>query len=361
MTRRRLKAKATQQRKGRIASDADVKGQLARLRQTLDRTVAELHLTPNAVERVVATALALGHQEPLKPAPEVDDGVFHVGALTGSWARTADGLAHPMRPEELRPITFDARVAGEHREDVVLAHLNHRLVAMSTHLLRASANSSDSRLHRVAAVISDDPRLESMLVAAYARFLIVGGDGLRLHEEVLHAGGWVRDGRFARLENLGLIDSLLSTALDAANPVPPHLHPRLADGWEKVKPGLIGALNWRRDERLKSLTAQLKKRQEDEQFRYTANIDRFEASLRQRIAESERDETDFGQLMLDITDADEKAQLRRDQSSWRARLDRLAGEREAQLDRISARFESQQSHLFPVCVVYVVPRREVTR
>jgi hypothetical protein len=65
--------------------------------------------------------------------------------------------------------------------------------------------------------------------------------------------------------------------------------------------------------------------------------------------------------MLDITDADERAQLRRDQNSWRQRLDRLAGEREAQLARISARYGSQQPHLFPMCVVYVVPRPEVIR
>jgi hypothetical protein len=28
------------------------------------------------------------------------------------------------------------------------------------------------------------------LVGAYSRFVLVGADGVRLHEEVLHAGGW---------------------------------------------------------------------------------------------------------------------------------------------------------------------------
>ena len=36
------------------------------------------------------------------------------------------------------------------------------------------------------------------LVGAYSRFVLVGADGIRLHEEVLYAGGWLReDGRSA--------------------------------------------------------------------------------------------------------------------------------------------------------------------
>ena len=70
-------------------------------------------------------------------------------------------------------MTFDAAVARG-RDDVVLAHLNSPLVAMATRLLRAAVSSDDIGLHRVTAVVSDDPGLEDVLVGAYSRFLLVG-------------------------------------------------------------------------------------------------------------------------------------------------------------------------------------------
>ena len=55
-----------------------------------------------------------------------------------------------MLPRQ-RPVTFDP-AAAVNRDDVVLAHLNHPLVAMSTGLLRAAVSQSDTGLHRVTAV-----------------------------------------------------------------------------------------------------------------------------------------------------------------------------------------------------------------
>jgi HD-like signal output (HDOD) protein len=62
-------------------------------------------------------------------------------------------------------VTFDPEVARG-RDDVVLAHLNSPLVAMSMRLLPAAVSNEDIGLHRVTAVISDDPALEDVLVGA---------------------------------------------------------------------------------------------------------------------------------------------------------------------------------------------------
>ena len=59
--------------------------------------------------------------------------VFTLPALKGSWAACAEGLEHP-HTKDIRPITFDHAVA-KGRDDVVLVHLNHRLVQMSLRLL----------------------------------------------------------------------------------------------------------------------------------------------------------------------------------------------------------------------------------
>jgi len=50
--------------------------------------------------------------------------VFRLPALSGSW-RMCEGLAHP-HTKVLRPLSLPRFGAG--RDDVVLAHLNHRLV-----------------------------------------------------------------------------------------------------------------------------------------------------------------------------------------------------------------------------------------
>ena len=183
---------------------------------------------------------------------------------------------------EQRPITFDAQTARG-RDDVVLSHLGHPLVAMSTRLLRAAVWSADPGLHRVTAVISDHPALTGgSIIAAYARFVLVGADGLRLHEEVLHAGGWVRDGgRFARLENLSTLDAILHDGLTNGTPAGDRLRERFVDAWPRLRDGLVAALDWRTKDRRASLTNRLERRHEEERKRVNANLDRFAATLRE--------------------------------------------------------------------------------
>ncbi|MBN1170622.1 MAG: DISARM system SNF2-like helicase DrmD [Micromonosporaceae bacterium] len=356
-----LSAKTTQRRRGRVASDADISGQVKRLREQLDRTVETLNLRPATVRRVVDTALDLARQQPLRPA---GGQLFEVPPLTGAWARATAGLAHPDHPERIRPVTFDQAVAAEpdRGDDVVLAHLNHPLVAMSTRLLQAAVSSADTDLHRVAAVLTDDSAVDQVIAVSYARLLILGADGIRLHEEVLHAGGWVRDdGRFARLDNLGLLDRLLTAALADGRPAPGHIGSRLAGGWSRTRDGLIAALHHRRDERLTSLHGRLAKRRDDEERRITANLDRFAATLRQALDDADAPESEYTQLALAIGDEREAAQLRADRAAWQARLERLDAERDAELARIAHRYTDPTPHLFPVAVIYLVPRREATR
>ncbi len=110
---------------------------------------------------MVAIALELANQPPLRPAVLVRDDdvvagrVFEVPALTGTWAKAAADLVDPVTGEAL-PISFDDQVAGE-ADDVVLAHLGHRLVAQSMRLLRSEIWSSGSaiRLSRVTARVAN--------------------------------------------------------------------------------------------------------------------------------------------------------------------------------------------------------------
>ena len=79
--------------------DTDVPRQVRRLREQLDATVAELGITPARVRRVVDTALELARQRPLRPHLDdrhVDDRLFDVPPLTGSWQRATAGLAEKL-------------------------------------------------------------------------------------------------------------------------------------------------------------------------------------------------------------------------------------------------------------------------
>ena len=76
---------------------------------------------------------------PLSPLPtprsplSTPHRIFRLPALSGSWGLCAEGLRHP-HTGEVRPIVFDHALLAEAREDVVLVHLNHRLVQMSLRL-----------------------------------------------------------------------------------------------------------------------------------------------------------------------------------------------------------------------------------
>src|SRR5699024_2815664 len=134
----------------------NVREQVRKLRAHLEDTVAELSITPARVKRVVDTALNLAHEQPLRghrDEKHLAEGLFDVPTLTGSWERATRGLVEKFhgaddgkpkkdaQPRQL-PVTFDQEVA-KGRDDVVLAHLNHPLVSMSTRLLRAEVSSDN--------------------------------------------------------------------------------------------------------------------------------------------------------------------------------------------------------------------------
>ncbi len=101
------------------------------------------------------------------------------------------------------------------RDDVVLVHLNHRLVQMSLRLLRAEVWSDAGRkkLHRITARLVPDNVLPTPAVIAHARLVVIGGDSHRLHEEIITAGGLLKEGRFSAM-NVGQIDEVLAAATD---------------------------------------------------------------------------------------------------------------------------------------------------
>ncbi len=348
-----------------VPAEGNVGEQVRRLRAQLDESIMDLRIAPGNLERVVATALDLDNQLPLEPVIDerhLADGLFRVPTLTGSWERTTRGLAFKLKEkaDQERPVTFSADVA-DGRDDVVLAHLGHPLTAMSVSLLRAAMWGGRSGLHRVTALVSDDPTLDSIVLAAYARLVIVGHDGAQLHEEIIHAGGWLRgsaaSARFARVDGVELLGGILDRAFDAPRQrgASDAVQARLAASWPHARGGLQAAIEARARTRRESLTRTLESRRDEEIDRITANIERFAATLRTALAE---DEPEDGQMMLPLPELEQR---RRDRALWGQRLGELDGERDREVEMIRRRYRIVDSHVFPAAVVFVVPRQEASR
>ena len=337
----------------------DLRKQIAELHEKLNETKRELRLSPENIKKVVQIALELADQSPLIetehegiwPDPDCklkSCPVFHLPPLRGSWAECVHGLEHP-HSRKIRPVVFDHEIAHG-RDDVVLVHLNHRLVQMSAQLLRAEVWSRDSykKLNRVTARTVSNMALEFPAVVAHARIVLIGTDGHKLHEEIVTAGGIIREGRFSRL-NVGQVRDALAAQTDhmpgekASN--------KLKALWPKLSPSVQSALETRMDDLHKSMQRLLRERARKE----TADLKAIMEELARSI-EGQLKETD-PQLYFEGLAPPEKEQLERNMSNLKVRLEQIPKEIEQETALIAKRFESPKARLFPVAITFLVPER----
>ncbi|NOV30046.1 DISARM system SNF2-like helicase DrmD [Methylomonas sp. ZR1] len=338
--------------------------QLEKLAAQLHETQHDLNLTPDHIENVVRVGLELAGQPALIPV-EIDGiwpdptglrktcPVFHLPALSHSWAQCTDGLAHP-HSKAIRPIVFDAALATG-RDDVVLAHLNHRLVQMCLRLLRAEIWSLDTQtqhLSRVSACIVDDSALSHPVVIAHGRIVVLGGDNHRLHEEIITAGGALIEGRFNRL-NVGETKAAAESATDT--PVPAAIEARFQALWPKHADSLLAALEARRVDRTKNLEKTLEERAEKEVSKLTAIMTELQRSIQAELAPHQIEQLDLFLLGDDLG----KQQRERDLSALRRRLEEIPEEIERESQHIRSRFTNPHARLFPVAVTWLIPRKAV--
>jgi hypothetical protein len=336
--------------------ERQLRDQLKKLSDQLQETQAELQLTPENVLAVVQTGLELAGQPPLVETtltglwPDSQRArcpVFRLPPLTGSWAACTAGLAHP-HTQQIRPIVFDAALATG-RDDVVLAHLNHRLVQMCLRLLRAEvwALSGRRAIHRVSAqLLPSGTPWRNPLVIAHGRIVVLGGDHHRLHEEVIMAGGEIQAGRLVRFKTLGEMHQAYAAA--TLQSVPEGTCQRLAALWPQHGEPLLKALETRMRERTKNLETTLAARAEQEVAKFEAVLKELQRAIEQEL------QTAVNPQMTLWTD-DEKSQRERDEQGLRRRLAEIPGEMQREAAHLRARFRDPSPRLFPIAVTYLVP------
>jgi len=341
--------------------ERELRKQLEQLHAQLLETKKDLHISPENVQRIVEIGLAMAGQPPLKEAklagiwPDPSRKIkscpaFYIPPLSGSWARCSEGLAHP-HTGDIRPIVFDYNLVNG-RDDVVLAHLNHRLVQMCLRLLRAEiwSQGSAKRLNRVAARLTSDETLISPAVIAHGRIVVLSGDNQRVHEEVIEAGGILKEGRFSRM-NVGQVQSALDAALD--DEAPDAINKRLKELWPKISEPLLQSLEARMQERTKNLQKYLEERAEKEVADITAIL--------QELARSIKAQLDKPPEQLELFSQTEKEQYQADTNSLHRRLEKIPEEIKQETEVIRARYRNPQPRLFPVAVTFLIPRRFATQ
>jgi len=267
--------------------------------------------------------------------------------LAGSWTRCLEGLEHPYT-KKIRPITFDHDVA-KGRDDLVLVHLNHRLVQMSLRLLRAEIWARDDvkKIHRVTARSLPDGHLEGPAIVVVSRLVITGGSHHGLHEELTEAGGYLRDGNFRREERVTEVRRWLDMAKPAA--LPETTFAALRNRFEKQRESVLAAVEARSKDRLRFLSNSIDSRQQKESDDIRQVLADLEKALHDELA------VESGPQQLSLFSEDERTQLRRDRAALEARLTRIPLEREQELRAIENRYSNVREHTFPVAVIMLVP------
>jgi len=115
--------------------------------------------------------------------------------------------------------------------------------------------SDKSSLARIASIRVADPTLQHEVLGAYSRLVLISADGKRLHEELVPAGGVLRDGWFNRLGVGDLAKSLDAALGPDARPAAASDRARhaLVSSWPKVSSNLSAAIDARAKERQESV------------------------------------------------------------------------------------------------------------
>lgn len=335
-----------------LATERKLQERITKLHERLLEARNDFHLSPERIARAVQVAMQLAERPALKPIAWPDapaNSVFEVPQLAGSWQRATHGLNHP-HTHKRRPITFDHEVA-KGRDDVVLAHLNHPLVQMCLRILRAEVWALDDRktLHRVTVRRSADTTLTHPVAVVSSRLVVTGGNHHRLHEELTLAGGELKADGFARITQVGRLESLF----EQSEPLKPDASTltMLRERFDGAQKAVRASADARSEDRLKFLRNTLERRKLGDIADISGLLDELTKAIAREIEASSR----MVQTELGFWPENERMQLRRDVDALRARLARIPEEREKEIKAIEDRYSDLAHRTFPVAVTFILP------
>lgn len=345
---REAESKAANARKY-VTAEKRLQEKIARLHERLIEARDGYQLTPDRIARAVDVALELVDKPRLEPV-RLDGGAataFRVPQLGGNWSQATFGLLHPHTGVR-RPITFDHAVA-QGRDDVVLAHLQHKLVQMSLRLLRAElwAHDDGRKLQRVAVRSVPNGAIDEPVAAVWSRLVITGGGHHRLHEELTMAGGELKSSSFTRIRTLGRLEELLrmSSPSQPDGDAFKELRRRFLENETSIQKAVEARSTERRD----FLANSISRRREQEIDDLNQVLDDLTKMIERELKDSNR------HVQIELWPADQQEALRRDLTALRIRLDKIPSERKDEINNIRRRYADPADRTFPVAVEFIVP------
>jgi len=217
--------------------------------------------------------------------------------------------------------------------------------------LRAEVWSTEGkkRLLRVAARLVPDTVLRDPAMIAHARLVVIGGDSHRLHEEIITAGGVLREGRFTRMK-VGEVQDALA-AMKAEQPAKA-MKETLLGLYPKHADSLRQALEARMKDRTTGLQKALAERAAKEAADITAILTELQRSIQEKLHDPE-----LRQLTFAGWEDEERQQLERNMNALRVRVREIPDEIKRETAAVTARFADPQPRMFPVAVTFLVPEK----
>lgn len=319
--------------------------QVQRQRERLDRTRSELHLEPERIQDTVRIALDLSDQPRLEEtslAGAPPGTVYEMPALRGEWESCLDGLADPYT-QQRRPVTFHPEVARG-RDGVVLIHLEHRLVRLALQKLRAEVWTADDvkNLHRFSCrrMTGSYP---FPVVVAWARLVVTGGRGHRLHEEVIATALDLSGTRPRRL-NVTETDEILRSASETQ--ASEEIQKKMLAQWDQLAEPVMRAIDARSRDRHEYVLRAIDRRREQEREGIASTLHELERTIREELTRT---------VQLELFAEDERRQVQGDRASLEDRLGQIPKEIEKEQDLVDERFRNPEPRPFPIAVEFLVP------
>jgi chromosome segregation ATPase len=193
------------------------------------------------------------------------------------------------------------------------------------------------------------------MVYVWSRLLIVGGDHLRLHEELTYSGGELKADTYRREPLVGRLQKLLEES-HPVDEVPESVFNVLKSRFEKYENAVINTYEARSRERLENLLVTLERREKSEIKDVNDLLDELEKNIRAELS-IEDDTERYTQLTFDFAEEDMQ-ELKRDFAALRARLDQIPAEREEEMKLIEKHYSSPRTLTFPAGVMFLIPENK---
>lgn len=346
---RSLDARDDMRQKVRAELSAEVLTQerIRELRRALREARDAWEFEPDNLSQVLDEALKLSHHPGLEALGE---GVYRLSRLPEAWADLKPSITN--HKGQLLALVFDHHLASA-KEGRIFVHLEHPLMRRALSVFRANLWSSglhqSHQLSRVSYRVLKDHDLDAPLLLGFARLVLTGAGGAKLHEELVLLGGEI-EGPQLRLESAERLKKALEHDFEYPA-IPATLAARLRSFYPAHRKVLDEALPAELEQRSKAVTAKLQEKGKNEAKLVKAMIEERIREIDKRLKDASRD---YGNL-IPLFSPDEMNQYTEDQRWLERRKEELAASKGDEVARAASRYAVNDARLFPLALLYLLP------